>query len=411
MSRRMRISIVVAPVMALLVPVAVAQKPPAPAPPVSPTPTRPETNAPVNPQPVQPAESRVMYLRGRVATEDSTHIPNDVLVERVCNQGVRQQVYASTLGDFTMHLGSRADSFLDATGDAPQGGDNGKDSVMGIPRRELTNCELRASASGFHASVISLVGLDTFDSNIDVGVILMQRATKVEGTTLSALPYKAPVNARKAYEKGIQAEKSGKLANAQRYFESAVEIYPRYQSAWFQLGVILQKENQTDAARSAFTQATTIDTKFIPPYLSLAAMAYDARNWTELLKLTDHILELDPFNHANVTAYVVDLDPLNSTEAYYYNAMANYRLNRMEEAEKSARKAEHMSLRTRFPQVHLLLADIFVQRKNYAGAISEMQTYLDLAPNAGDANQVREQLAKLEKLDDSRSTGEKLDQN
>jgi tetratricopeptide (TPR) repeat protein len=402
----MRISIVVAPAMALLVPVAVAQKPSAPTPPVSSAPTRPETPTPANAAPSQPTEGRVMFIRGRVATEDSTHIPNDVLVERVCNQGVRQQVYASTLGDFTMQLGSKADSFLDATGDrASQGSDNGEDSVMGIPRRELMNCELRTSASGFHSNVISLVGLDTFDSNMDVGVILMQRAKKIEGTTLSAMPYKAPVSARRAYEKGIQSEKNGKLANAQRYFESAVEIYPRYLSAWFQLGMILQKENQTDAARSAFMKATKIDTKFIPPYLSLAAMAYDERNWTELLKLTDHILELDPFNHTNVTAYVVDLDPLNSTEAYYFNAMANYMLNRSEEAEKSARKAEHMNLRTRFPQVHLLLADIFVQRKNYAGAISEMQTYLDLAPNAGDADQVREQLAKLEKLD------EKLDQN
>jgi hypothetical protein len=33
-----------------------------------------------------------MFLIGRVATDDGTPVPNDVLVERVCNAAVRQQI-------------------------------------------------------------------------------------------------------------------------------------------------------------------------------------------------------------------------------------------------------------------------------------------------------------------------------
>ncbi len=182
---------------------------------------------------------------------------------------------------------------------------------MGISRGELRNCELRASASGFRDGVISLIDLDTFGNNIDVGAIVVQRATKIEGMTLSATPYKAPKDARRAYEKGLEAERNGKLANARKYFETAVEIYPNYANAWFQLGTVLEKENQKDAARAAYTQATTIDNRFLPPYLSLASMAYHAENWTEVLSLTEHILDLDPLNHAAVTGYIVDPDPLN----------------------------------------------------------------------------------------------------
>jgi tetratricopeptide (TPR) repeat protein len=123
-----------------------------------------------------------------------------------------------------------------------------------------------------------------------------------------------------------------------------VEIYPSSTNAWFQLGTVLQIENQKDAARKAYTQATTIDRRFLPPYLSLASMAYETENWTEVLNLTGHIL---------------DLDPLNCAEAYFYNAVANYELNKIEDAEKSGLKAEHLDLRTRFPQLHLLLAEIF----------------------------------------------------
>ena len=398
----MRIFVLLAVAIALLVPDTEAQKPPAPAPPPSTPPSRPATPLPPSSQPSQPRENLVMFLLGRVATDDGTSLPNDVLVERVCNNTVRQDVYASPHGDFSMQLGSRADSFPEASADptSPSVVD-GKDSVMGIPRRELTNCELRASASGFHYGVINLVELDTFSSSVDVGAIVMQRATKTEGMTLSATPYKAPKDARRAYVKGLDAERNGKLADARKYFETALQIYPRYVNAWFQLGTVLQKENQKDAARTAYTHATTIDTKFLPPYLSLASMAYEAENWTEVLNFTGHILDLDPLSCADVTGYILDLDPLNYAEAYFYDAIANYKLNKIEAAEKSALKAERAGLRTHFPQVHLLLAEIFARKNNFATAISEMQTYLELAPHAKNADQAREQLAKWEKVNAS----------
>ena len=244
-----------------------------------------------------------------------------------------------------------------------------------------------------------------------MGVIVVQRSTKIEGTTVSAIPYKAPKAAREAYEKGLKAERNGKLADARKYFETAVETYPSFASAWFQLGTVLQKENQTDAARTAYTQATTTNSTFLPPYLSLASMAYEAENWTEVLKFTSHILDLDPSNHAaDVTGYTLDLDPSNYAEAYFYNAVANYKLNKIEAAEKSGLRAEHVDLRTRYPELHLLLAEIFARKNNYALAITEIQTYLALAPHAKDADQVREQLAKLERLNNSVSTSEKPDQ-
>ena len=351
-----------------------------------------------------------MFLRGRVATGDGTPVPHDVMVERVCNNRVRQQLYASPHGDFSMQLGSMADSFLDASGDAPsQSSVAAKNSGMGISRHDLMNCELRASAPGFHSNEISLVGLDQFGGSIDVGVITVQRAVKVEGMTLSAIPYKAPKDARKAYEKGLQAQKDGKLADAHKYFETAVKIYPSFAFAWFQLGTVLRTEDQKDEARNAYTQATTIDAKFLPPYLSLASMAYEIGNWHEVLTLTGHILDLDPLNHIAVANYVLDLDPLNYVDAYFYDAMANFKLDKIEEAEKSGLKAEHLDLRTRFPQLHLLLAEIFVRKNNYAMAVTETQIFLELAPHSKDADRVREQLAKWEKLSGSVSATEKPD--
>jgi len=115
-------------------------------------------------------------------------------------------------------------------------------------------------------------------------------------------------------------------------------------------------------------------------------------------------------NQASVRGYIVDFDPLNCAEAYFYHAVASYKLNKIEDAEKSALKAEQRAdLSTLFPQVHLLLAEIYARKRSYGAAIAEMQAYLELAPHAKDAGQVREQLAKLEKLNRAASSGEKPD--
>jgi Tetratricopeptide repeat len=415
MGHRIRIFLLSAIAMAFLAPDVMAQKPPAPtpAPPPSAPPSRPTIPTQPTPGSTQPGEDFVMFLRGRVAIHDGGSIPNDVLIERVCNNRVRQNTYASLQGDFSMQLGSRTDSFPEASADSTSpSGASSRSSDMGIPRHELTNCDLRVSASGFRSSVVNLLDVDNFGSNVDVGVIVVRRAGKVEGTTISATPYKAPTDARKAYEKGLDAERKGKLADAQKYFDSAVQLYPSFTNAWFHLGSVLQKQKQNDAAREAYTHATIIDTKYLPPYLFLAEMAFESANWTEVLKFTGHLLDLDPLNQGQgeVTAYVMDLDPLNYAEAYFYNAMANYNLNKFEAAEKSALKAEHFDLRTRFPQLYLLLSEIFARKNKYDLAIAELQTYLALAPQAKDAPQQREQLAKLEQLNNPVPTTDKPEQ-
>lgn len=340
----------------------------------------------------------IMFLRGTVATSDSTPLPHDVLVERVCNSMVKQQVYAATNGSFNMDLGSRSNLLIDASADGSTRLDrtSSSPSEMGIPKTELTNCELRASLSGFRSDVVSLVARDSFGGSMDVGSIVVQRTVKVADMTISATPYKAPKDARKAYEKGLEAQKNNNLPLAQESFEKALKIYPKYANAWYQLGNVLQRQDQDDAAQAAYTQSSKLDTKFLPPYLALSSMAFHAKDWAELLELTNHILALDPLNYSRVKGYILDLDSFDYAEAYFYHAVANFNLDHIDAAEKSAHKAASLDVRPRFPQIHLLLAQIFTEKNNLPGAISEFQIYLDLAPNAKNADAVRERLLSLQ---------------
>jgi Tetratricopeptide repeat len=412
MSQRARIFMELALAMGLalatgaIAPVSLAQKPPAPRPsPPPPTgppttnPGQPTTNGPFSTQPNQPVGDVVTNLQGHVATDDGTAVPSDVLVERVCNSRTRQQVHAYPGGDFSMQLGSMVDSYVDATADgAPRTSQLNSPNGTGIPRRELANCELRATISGFTSDVVELLDLTRDSTYVDIGTIVVHRLEKIQGATLNAAPYRAPQEARKAYEKGLEAERKGKQTDARQYFEKAVQIYPKYTSAWFQLGAVLRNLAQREPARDAFSHATAIDSKFLPAYLSLAAISFEAQEWTQVLNLTNHVMDLDPLRYADVRGYIVDLDPVDYAEAYFYNSAANYRLNRIEEAEKSGLRAERLDTRPRFPQLHLLLAEIFARKNDYARAISETKIYLELMPHAKNADQVRGQLAELEKL-------------
>jgi Tfp pilus assembly protein PilF len=400
---------------------AFAQK--APAPPPSPTPApvgRPTSpgNQPGFPNPnnpqlgIEPSGGYIMFLYGRVATDDGAPLPSDVKVERVCNARVRQQVYANSKGDFSMQLGSMVDSFVDATGDGPSQVDSSnRYSNQGIPRRELSNCELRADVSGFRSNIISLVDLNDFGDTADVGAIVVERRNKVQGATVSVASYQTPANARRVYERGLDAARQGKLAEAQQYFEKSVAIYPKYTSAWFQLGTVLQLQNRTEPARNAFTRATTIDPQFLPPFLSLSLIAFEAGNWTDVLNLTGHILYLDPLNYTRADTYVLDLDPLDFAEAYFYNAVANYNLNKFVEAEKSLLKAERLDVRPRFPQLHVMLAELYARKNNYPAAAAEVQIYLELVPHAKNADKMQEWLAQLQKLIPPAPPAEKANRN
>ena len=410
--------------LAFLAPAASAQKPPAPAPP--PPTSNPPSGSPSNPSrsntntldptnTVRRSGDLILFLTGRVKTTDGTALPSNTLVERVCNARTRQQIYASPNGSFSMQLGSTVGAgVVDASA---EGGNSRWDrrstdpNQQGIPRTELASCELRASVSGFRSDVLNLMARDSFAGSMEVGDIVVERLEKVDGMTINAAAYNAPKDARKAYEKGLEAVKAGNSAIARQQFEKAVQVYPKFTIAWFQLGKVLQKQNEKTAAHSAFTRATSIDSKYLPPYLSLSHFALDAQDWPQVLDLTGHILALDPLNYARVKGYILDLDSFDYAEAYFYNATANFHLDKLDAAEKSGLQAAHLDVRPRFPQLHLLLADIFIKKHDNARAATELQTYLDLVPHDSNAEELHDQITKLQNSAAAASVSEPVRNN
>jgi tetratricopeptide (TPR) repeat protein len=363
----------------------------------TPTPTPDRGNLPKdrNPSPFGEQQNRPIFLSGRVQLDDGTAPPEPLVIERLCNGVARAEGYTDSKGRFSFQLGQNSSitqdasysSVNDMSANPTQGLNRGTidptgSQRNGVSERELMGCELRASLPGYRSDVVNLSGRRMFD-HPEVGTIVLHRLANVEGTTISTTSLAAPKDARKALEKAREALKKNKVAEGQKHLEKAVELYPQYAAAWFELGRVHESLNNPAEARKCYAQALAADGKFVNPYLQLAQMASREKNWQEVVETTNRITKLDPFDFP---------------QAYFYNSVANYNLGKFDAAEVSAREAQKLDTGKRIPKVHHVLGAILAEKKDYTGAAEQMRNYLTCSPNAPDVALVKTQLAELEKL-------------
>ncbi|MEO7653631.1 MAG: tetratricopeptide repeat protein, partial [Bryobacteraceae bacterium] len=240
----------------------------------------------------------------------------------------------------------------------------------------------RASLPGFRSDQVNLSGRRAFD-NPDVGTIVLHRLAGVEGTSISMVAMQAPKDAKKAFEKSKDFLKKKKVAEAKKELEKAVEIYPKYSTAWFELGRIHESQKNVEEARNAYGKALAADPKYVSPYRQLASIAVREQNWKDAADTTGRLLKLDPFTYK---------------DAYFYHSVANYYLKQYDVAEKSAREAQKLDTRNEMPKVNQLLGAILAEKQDFAGAAVAIKKYLTFVPDGQDADSVKKQLAELEKL-------------
>jgi len=342
-----------------------------------------------------PDQQRMIYISGKVVMEDGTPPPDQVIIERMCGGGnARPEGYTDSKGRFSFQLGQNNAMLADASvssvndqgfgggGMAGSRGSGGFGQSRGVNERDLMGCELRASLAGFRSESVNLSGRRMLD-NPDVGTIVLRRLAKVDGFTFSGTSAFAPKDARKAFDKGREANKKKKYPDAERELQKAVATYPKYAAAWYELGVVYQLQRKLEEAKNAYAESIKADEKFVSPYAQLARLAAVESKWQDA---------------ADYSSRLVRLNPYYSPDAYFYSALANLNLNKLEAAEEHAREALKMDAQHRNPKINHLLGVILAQRADYPAAAENMRDYLRFSPDATDADAVKKQLAEVEKL-------------
>ena len=338
---------------------------------------------------------RPIFISGKVMMDDGTAPTEQVVIERICGTNPKPEGYTDSKGNFSFELGRNQATMADASygnaGDDGFGGLSGRggntSNNRGMPgggtqitERDLMGCELRASLPGYRSDVINLSGRRTLD-NPNVGTIILHRRAGVEGYTTSGTSLMAPKEAKKSYDKAVKLVKSKKPAEAQKELENAVSLYPRYATAWYELGLLRERDNQIPQASEAYAKAVEADGKFIKPYLQIAGLQARENKWKEVQETTNRAIKLNPYDFPG---------------AYFYNSVAAVNLRDLDAAEKSAREGIKLDSQNRIPKLAHVLGIVLAQKQDYSGAAENMKLYLKLVPNAPDADAVRKQLAEVE---------------
>lgn len=359
-------------------------------------PTQPNGQAVTNPSFAGdrrgPDALRPINLFGKVVIEGGGAPLQNIAIERVCSGISKAAAYTDSKGHFSFEWGDRNRTVVDAA-DAGSGPRNtgtgvsqanfGSNPLAVDPfGNRMVNCVLRANLAGYSSDAIELFNKQVAE-NPDVGTIILHRTAGVEGTSLSVTSAMAPKDARKAYDHGLQSLLKNKPDTAARYFEKAVAIYPKYADAWANLGKVRLAQQSIEPARAALKQAIESDPKLVTPYVELGFLAEKEGNWQESGKYLDRAVELDP----------VDYPP-----AWYADALAHYSLKQYDAAEKSARAAVKLDPRHDNPRARYMLGMILAEKRDYAGALAELNEFVKLAPHAPDLAQVKDRIAQFEKL-------------
>lgn len=189
----------------------------------------------------------------------------------------------------------------------------------------------------------------------------------------------APKKARKEYEKGAAALQEGKLDEARRHLQKAVEEDDCYARAQTGLGLTLAMQHELTPAEAAFRKSIQCDGAFLEPYIQLAILL----NAQQRYKDSETVL----------------MDGLRRSPAewqiYYQLGLAHDNLGDYEQAQ-----AEYLKAQTLHPAVppefHLRLADVYLNRKEYSKAYTELQTYLASNPNGSIADRTRNIVRQIE---------------
>ena len=309
-------------------------------------------------------------LLGKLAMEGEPLPWQPLLVSVDCNGSTVNSTQTDLQGKFVIN-------FTETHG--PQG-------VPADAQRQLETkyegCVVRAAVTGFHSSAVTLT-IRNLRDDPNLPAITLSPEGRGGGTELSTTTQAAPPDAMKAFVKARADWLGQNPDGAEKNLKKAVEFYPAFAQAWLQLGE-LQEASDPQTARESFSKAMAADPKFVLPYEQLAAMAAQEGKWQEALDNTSRALQLDASG---------------TPQIWYCDALAKFKLNKIEEANLSATRAvatdpRHIVLSANAED---LLAIILARKADYAGALAHLKNCLTYMQPGPKMDLVKQHIAQLER--------------
>jgi tetratricopeptide (TPR) repeat protein len=260
----------------------------------------------------------------------------------------------------------------------------GELSQQGDRQRQMQvhyeGCVVEAFLTGFRSTKLAITERHLRDDP-SIGTVTLSRDSNARATAMSATSQTAPPAAAKLWSKAGAEMLAGKPDRAREDLEKAVRAYPAFADAWYQLGRMQMLSSPRDA-RACFEKAIAADPKFLPPFEQLAALAAQQEDWQGVVSNTNRSLELNPDGGMRI---------------WYFDALANFQLGKIDAAEGSAKRLMVADPLHNIRNGEQLYAAILARKADYAGALAHLRNCLTYIPDGPDANLLKQQIAQLQR--------------
>ena len=182
-----------------------------------------------------------------------------------------------------------------------------------------------------------------------------------------------PAKARNAFEKGLERLAKNDADGSRTQFLRATATFPDYYEAYYHMGVADFRSGREEEAAKAFQKAIDLSGgRYAWAQFALGLLLCRRGEYAEAETVIRKGLDVDG----------------SSATGHLFMSVAFFHLNRLEEAEKSAREA--LLRKPGVALAYLMLADVSARRGEYGMQLHDLDAYLKLEPDGPASKRVRE---------------------
>lgn len=229
-------------------------------------------------------------------------------------------------------------------------------------------------------------GVDPFHGETYLEIPLRRKSTGTavkggapSGAMVSIARLQVPDKARKELDKGNDLLRDKNFGGAEARFRKAIEIFPDYDQAYNNLGVLFIQTGRPDEARRNFQKAIAINDKFARAYTNLGKLDILEKNYDEGDQVLRKAIQADPTN----------------PETLALAAQCAYFTKHYEDAVTDARQLHAMS-HGEFGYAHFLAARSLEELQRSNDAAAEYKLFLKESPTSPNVPSARAALARLQ---------------
>lgn len=251
---------------------------------------------------------------------------------------------------------------------------------------------VRANSDGIHVGrsvrvsiYAARVGGGAHYEQLDIALKTMDevKGKSVPSNSGPAFAQEAPENARKAYERAVKQLDDDKQADQGiTSLKEAITLFPSYFLALERLGVEYIKRQQYEPARTVLAKAAEINPNGASCLYALGVSRFYLRQMPEAIESLRRSIVLAP-------------ESPNVALTHFYLGLAFWNSGKHADAEPHLKKAYQLGGNSIPPDIHMHLAKYYSDVKRYKEAADELELFLKLAPDARDAETIKNLIKQL----------------